>query len=343
MAEASVFQKPARLRKTSALRELVRETRLHPENLVMPLFFKPGPGTEKVESMPGIEKMGEDALCREVEKLDRLGVKAALLFGVAREKDAAGSEAYREKSPFHRAIQKIKDTSDITVITDVCLCAYTDHGHCGILKRSKTEDQRPKSRKKESNSSGSVAIDGGKTLEVLAKIAVSHAAVGADVVAPSAMADGQVRAIRTGLDLNGFPGTAIMSYSSKYASSFYGPFRDIAGTHPSFGDRKTYQMDPGNKREAIREALLDVEEGADMVMVKPALCFLDVIHAIRERVTVPVAAYNVSGEYAMVKAAAEKGWLDEASAAMEILTSIKRAGADLIITYWAEKVAKWLS
>ncbi len=328
MSQAGIFQKPSRLRKTSVLRELARETRLHPADFVAPLFFKLGRGTEKVDSMPGIEKMGEDALCREAEKLTQVGVKAVLLFGTPREKDAAGSEAYQEKSPFHRAIRKIKETSDITVITDICLCAYTDHGHCGILRGS--ESKRP------------AVIEEAKTLEALAKIALSHAAVGADVVAPSAMTDGQVRAIRSGLDANGFPGTAIMSYSSKYASSFYGPFRDIAGTQPSFGDRKTYQMDPANKREAVREALLDVEEGADMVMVKPALCYLDVISAVRGEVKVPVAAYNVSGEYAMVKAAAGKGWLDESSAAMEILTSIKRAGADVIITYWAREACHWL-
>lgn len=342
MPGANAVQKPSRLRRSSALRDLVRETRLHLADLVAPLFFKMGRGTEKVESMPGIEKMGEDALCREAEKLEQLGVKAVLLFGAAGEKDVAGSAAYQEKSPFHRAIRKIKETSDLAVITDVCLCAYTDHGHCGILTRPKTEDQRQKTNKRMSGSRDSVVIDEEKTLETLAKIAVSHAAAGADVVAPSAMADGQVRAIRARLDANGFSGVAIMSYSSKYASSFYGPFRDIAGTHPSFGNRKTYQMDPANKREAVWEALLDVEEGADMVMVKPALCFLDVISAIRDEVKVPIAAYNVSGEYAMVKAAAGKGWLDESSAAMEILTSIKRAGADVIITYWAREACHWL-
>src|SRR3989338_192833 len=344
----SHHQKPARLRRTPEERALLRETRLHPDDFVMPIFFKLGRGTEIVESMPGILKMGEDAMLRKVEELDALGVKAILLFGEAKKKDAMGSASYDETSSFHQGIRKIKGMSDIVVIADVCLCAYTDHGHCGILKSETAVGRKQKAAGKERKRSSclssqtSVSIDHEKASETLAKIAVSYATVGVDVVAPSAMIDGQVKAIRQGLDKSGFGETAIMSYSAKYASSFYGPFRDITGAHPSFGDRKTYQMDPANKREAVRETLLDIEEGADMVMVKPALCFLDVISAIREKVNVPVAADNVSGEYSMVKTAAQKGWLDERSAAIEILTSIKRAGADIIISYWADQAVKWL-
>ncbi|MDD5670616.1 MAG: porphobilinogen synthase, partial [Candidatus Omnitrophica bacterium] len=297
-------QMPSRLRKTAALRDLVQETKIRPDDFVMPLFFKCGTGSETVASMPGIEKMSEPVLCREVEELDRQGVKAILLFGSAGKKDENGSASYDENSQFHRAIRKIKQTSGVTVIADVCLCAYTDHGHCGIMKSTRAQELPAgqaglgrKTCKKKSSTNGSVLMDSERTLESLAKIAVSYAVAGADVVAPSAMADGQVRAIRQGLDRNGFDGTPILSYSAKYASSFYGPFRDIADTHPSFGDRKSYQMDPGNVKEAIREAQLDVAEGADMVMVKPAILYLDVIRAVSGCVNVPVAAYNVSGEY----------------------------------------------
>ncbi|MBF0479888.1 MAG: porphobilinogen synthase, partial [Candidatus Omnitrophica bacterium] len=247
------------------------------------------------------------------------------LFSSTSHKDALGTHSYDEKSPFHSALRAIKKASDMVIIADVCLCAYTDHGHCGVLT------QEPAKR----------TIDNKKTVETFAKIAVSYADAGVDMVAPSGMADGQVKAIRGALDKNNFSQTGIMSYAVKYASSFYGPFRDIYDSSPEFGDRKTYQMDPGNKREALREALLDIKEGADIIMVKPALTYLDIISAVREKVHVPVAAYNVSGEYSMIKAAGLKGWLDEKAAALEILTSIKRAGADMIITYWAKEAAKW--
>lgn len=292
----------------------------------MPLFFKEGKTTEPIASMPGIEKMSHDALLKEVEKLQKLGIKAVLLFGSTSRKDENGSSSYDEKSPFHAAIRAIKKSSDLVLITDVCLCAFTDHGHCGIVKGEKK----------------SFSIDNEKTLAALAKSALSHAQAGADMVAPSAMADGQVGAIREGLNKNGFSQTAIMSYSVKYASNFYGPFRDIYDSSPVFGDRKSYQMDPGNKREALREAMLDIEEGSDIIMVKPALAYLDILRTLRDKLVVPIAAYNVSGEYSMVKAASLKGWLDEKSAALEILGSIKRAGADIIITYWAKEAATWL-
>ncbi|MBF0477897.1 MAG: porphobilinogen synthase [Candidatus Omnitrophica bacterium] len=317
---------PTRLRRSVSIRNLVRETRLAKENLVMPLFFKEGKGVEPIESMPGIGKMSQDALLKEVEKLQKAGIKSILLFGSTSCKDADGTLSYDEKSPFHTTLRAIRKASDMVIIADVCLCAYTDHGHCGVLTAG------PKNRR----------IDNAKTLETFAKVAVSYAKAGVDMVAPSAMADGQVKALRTALDKNGCSQTLIMSYAVKYASSFYGPFRDIYDSSPEFGDRKTYQMDPGNKREALREALLDVKEGADIIMVKPALTYLDIISAVREKVNVPVAAYNVSGEYSMIKAAGLKGWLDEKSAALEILTSIKRAGADMIITYWAKEAAAWI-
>lgn len=324
--------KPARVRRSSALRSLLRETHLQKENLIQPLFFKEGQGSSTIPSMPSIKKMGEEELLKEIDKLEKLGIKAVLLFGSAENKDMRGSVSYDEKSPFHKALRKIKESSGVILIADVCLCAYTSHGHCGILK-----DHKP--REKTSNG---FSIDNEKTLEVLAKIALSYANAGADIVAPSAMADGQVKAIRAALDENDFSGTAIMSYAVKYASCFYGPFRQMYDSSPSSGDRKSYQMDPGNKREALREAMLDEEEGADIIMVKPALAYLDIISAVRGVVNLPVAAYNVSGEYSMIKAAAEKGWLDERTAAMEILWAMKRAGADILITYWAKEAVHWL-
>lgn len=330
--------KPARLRQGPALRDLIREYRLQKEDLVMPLFFNEGKVREPVNSMPGIEKMPLDYLLKEIEALQSAGIKAILLFGSASRKDALGSSSYDEDSLFHQAMRAIKKSSDIILITDVCLCAYTDHGHCGIMKSQ--NEKVPACRQ---GSPKDFVMDNEKTVETLAKIALSYAACGADIVAPSAMADGQVRSIREAFDRNGFSQTLIMSYSAKYASSFYGPFRDIYHSSPMFGDRRNYQMDPGNKREALKEALLDAAEGADIVMVKPALSYLDIISAVRDKITLPVAAYNVSGEYAMVKAAAEKGWLDERVTAMEILGSIKRAGADIIITYWAREAAKWIS
>lgn len=331
MAVSLCAHKPARLRQDPLVRALVRETKLEKEDLVMPLFFKEGKESEPVPSMPGIEKMPQSALLKEIENIQKIGIKAVLLFGSAGHKDKLGSSSYDEKSSFHDAIRAIKKSAgEIVLITDVCLCAYTDHGHCGVLKAGRPGVTRSQ-----------VEIDNEKTLETLAKIAVSHAEAGADMVAPSAMADGQVGAIREALDKNGLSETMIMSYSAKYASSFYGPFRNIYDSSPAFGDRRGYQMDPGNKREALEEAKLDVKEGADIVMVKPALAYLDIISAVRNEVTVPVAAYNVSGEYSMVKAASSKGWLDEESAAMEILRSIKRAGADIIISYWAKEAVTW--
>jgi len=323
--------RPSRLRAGENIRSLMRETRLAKEDLIMPLFFKEGARSERIPSMPGIEKMGADLMLKEIESLDNAGIKAVLLFGAHGRKDGGASAAFDEDSTFHKAIRRIKDNSDIVVIADVCVCAYTDHGHCGILRPQGRKAAKPQ-----------VRIDNGKTLDVLAKIALSYAACGADMVAPSAMADGQVRAIREALDCGKFSQTAIMSYSAKYASAFYGPFRDIYDSSPVSGDRRSYQMDTGNGREALREAALDIEEGADIVMVKPALAALDVIKAVKEEFGMPVAAYSVSGEYSMVKAAAEKGWLDEEASALEILTSIKRAGADIIITYWAKEAASWI-
>ncbi|MBF0494520.1 MAG: porphobilinogen synthase [Candidatus Omnitrophica bacterium] len=321
-------QKPARLRQSAAFRAFVRETNLSAGNLVMPLFFKEGRSAEPIPSMPGIKKMPKDMLVREAVRLEQLGIKSILVFGSGTKKDAEGTSSYDEKSPFHDALRAIKKQGNILLITDVCLCAYTDHGHCGVV-----EKKVPGSK--------AAHIDNKRTLEVLAKVALSHAKAGADIVAPSGMTDGQVKAIREALDKEKKE-TAIMSYSAKYASAFYGPFRSIYDSSPVFGDRRTYQMDPANKEEALREAVLDVHEGADIVMVKPALAYLDVISAVRAKVHVPVAAYNVSGEYSMVKAAAQKKWLNEKTAVLEIMRSIKRAGADIIITYWAGEAAGWI-
>jgi porphobilinogen synthase len=334
--------RPSRLRAGENIRSLVRETRLAKESLVMPLFFKEGSKSERIPSMPGIAKMGSDAVLKEVEVLDKAGINAVLLFGSHGRKDSAATAAFDEDSAFHKAICRIKENSDIVVIADVCACAYTDHGHCGILKSQSHKDSAERRVASPKGTRTQVIIDNEKTLDVLAKIAVSYARSGADMVAPSAMADGQVRAIREALDRSGFSETAIMGYSAKYASAFYGPFRDIYDSSPVSGDRRSYQMDIGNSREALMEAALDVEEGADIVMVKPALAALDIIKAVKERVRVPVAAYSVSGEYSVIKAAADKGWLDEEASAMEILASIKRAGADIIITYWAKEAAAWI-
>lgn len=321
--------KPSRIRGNSFLRSILQETVLRKQDFIMPLFFKEGKASIPIASMPGIKKMGQDELLREIEKLQKLGIKAVLLFGSALNKDSLGSLSYAENSKFHAAIKEIKRSSDILLVADVCLCAYTDHGHCGILKKH--------------GGKGPSVIDNEKTLKALAKIAVLYANAGADIVAPSAMADGQVKAIRAELDQNSFSSTAIMSYAVKYASAFYSPFRDIYDSSPVSGDRRSYQMDPGNRKEALAEALLDVEEGADIIMVKPALAYLDIISDVSSAINLPVAAYSVSGEYAMVKAAASKGWLNEKAAALEMLNSIKRAGADIIITYWAKEAAQWLS
>ena len=319
-------KRPRRLRRTAALRDLVRETTLDPADLVHPLFVVPGNGVRKpVSSMPGVHQISSDELPVEARELAALGVKAVLLFGIPSAKDASGAEAHAEDGVVQSAIRALKDESpELVVMTDVCMCEYTDHGHCGLL-----DDE------------GDVLND--ETLEVLARIAVSHAEAGADVVAPSGMIDGMVGAIRAALDADGLHRVAILSYAVKYASAFYGPFREAAEGAPSFGDRRSHQMDPGNAREALREVALDVEEGADALMVKPALGYLDVVRSVRERFgELPLAAYNVSGEYAMVKAAAANGWLDERAAVLEVLTGIRRAGADLVVTYHAKDAATWL-
>jgi porphobilinogen synthase len=341
-----------RLRKNENLRKLFSETKLSISDFVMPYFVIEGKNVkQEINSMPGIFRYSIDQLLKEVEEIYKLGTIAVLLFGVPDRKDEIGSYAYSKDGIVQKAIKAIKkEIPDIVVITDVCLCSYTTHGHCGILKkrpwsmvnspRSMVNSQQKKNRGLWPVDHG--PIDNDATLEVLAKIALSHAEAGADIVAPSAMMDEQVQAIRKILDKNGFKDVAIMSYSAKYASSFYGPFREAADSSPKFGDRKSYQMNYCNIKEALREIETDINEGADIVMVKPALSYLDVIRAIKEKFNVPLAAYNVSGEYSMVKAAAQKNWLDEKSVALEILTSIKRAGADIIITYWAKDVAEWV-
>jgi len=317
--------RPRRLRRTEVLRRMVRETVLSVDDLIYPLFVVHGQGVkEEIPSMPGNYHWSIDVLPAEAEEIAALGIPSVILFGLPAVKDEVGSEDYDEHGIVQQAIRTIKEAaSDLVVVTDVCMCEYTNHGHCGIVR------------------DGYVQND--ETLGYLAKAALSHAAAGADIVAPSGMIDGQVWAIREALDENGYDNTAIMSYAAKYASSFYGPFRDAAQSPPEFGDRRSHQMDPANAREALREVALDIEEGADVVMVKPALPYLDIIRQVRDSFDYPVAAYNVSGEYSMVKAAAARGWLDEQRVAMECLTSIKRAGADIIITYWAKDVARWLA
>ena len=319
-------KRPRRLRRTASLRDLVRETSLDPADLVYPLFVVPGEAVRNpVSSMPGVDQVSVDELEAEARELAALGVKAVLLFGIPSTKDPSGAEAHAEDGVVQQAIRALKAASPgLVVLTDVCMCEYTDHGHCGLL-----------------DDDGYVLND--ETLGVLGRIAVSHAEAGADVVAPSGMIDGMVGAIRGALDAEGQEGVAILSYAVKYASAFYGPFREAAEGAPSFGDRRSHQMDPGNAREALREVDLDVEEGADALMVKPALGYLDVVRSIRERFPeLPLAAYNVSGEYAMVKAAAANGWLDEQAAVLEVLTGLRRAGADLVITYHAKDAAAWL-
>jgi len=313
-----------RLRRTPAIRRMLRETTLAVDDLIYPLFVIAGENVKNpIGSMPGCFQFSIGNLLPEVREVAGLGIPAVLLFGIPAHKDAAATTAYDPEGVVQLAVRAIKDEfPDLLVITDVCLCEYMDHGHCGVVQ------------------DGEVVND--VTLELLAKMAVTHAEAGADIVAPSDMMDGRVAAIRTSLDDEGLYDTAIMAYSVKFASAFYGPFREAAESAPAFGDRKTYQMDPPNGEEAVREALLDIEEGADIIMVKPALPYLDVIHAIKQETKFPLAAYNVSGEYAMLKAAAEKGWLDEQRAVMEAVTGIKRAGADLIITYHAKDVVRWL-
>jgi porphobilinogen synthase len=317
--------RPRRLRRTERLRSLVRETPLAASDLIYPMFVCPGKGVRKeVPSMPGIYQQSVDRFLEECRKVEQLGVAGIILFGLPRKKDEQGSEAWAPDAAVQQAVEAVKKAKlELVVATDVCLCEYTSHGHCGMVEN------------------GEVLND--PSLELLAKAAVSHARAGADLVAPSDMMDGRVGAIRRALDGNGLANVAIMAYSAKYCSAFYGPFREAAESAPQFGDRRSYQMDPANAREALREVRLDIEEGADIVMVKPALPYLDVLRAVRRWAPVPVAAYNVSGEYSMVKAAAEKGWIDERRVAMEILTGIRRAGADIILTYHAKDAARWLS
>jgi porphobilinogen synthase len=314
-----------RLRGNETLRAMVAETRVSVKELIYPLFIHHGLGVRNpIASMPGISQFSVDQLAAEIKEIDGLGIPAVLLFGIPECKDACGSGAYSDDGVVQQAIKAIKDTCPkLQVITDVCMCEYTDHGHCGIIDRNGV-------------------VDNDATLELLAMEALSHVRAGCDIVAPSDMMDGRVGYIRSRLDDSGYSHIPIMSYAAKYASGFYGPFREAADSAPQFGDRRTHQMDPANIREALREVALDVEEGADMVMVKPALSYLDVIRAVKEKFGLPTAAYNVSGEYAMVKAAAAQGWIDEERIVSEVLTSIKRAGADLIITYFAKDAARFL-
>ncbi len=317
--------RPRRLRRNSNLRKLLAETKLSVDDFIYPMFVMPGKNKKvPVSSMPGIYKQSIDNLIKEIREVKKLGIKAILLFGIPERKDEMGTEGYDENGIIQKAIEEIKKkVKDIIVITDVCMCEYTSHGHCGIIKDGD--------------------VDNDETLQYLARMSLSHAQAGADMVAPSDMMDGRVGVIRDELDANGFSSIAIMSYAAKYASAFYGPFREAVESPPQFGDRRSYQMDPPNVREALREIELDIEEGADIVMVKPALAYLDVIRAAREGFDHPIAAYNVSGEYSMVKAAGKLGWIDEELVMMEVLTSIKRAGADLILTYFAKDAAKVLS
>jgi porphobilinogen synthase len=314
-----------RLRQSATMRALVRESRLSPDMLVLPLFVCEGEGVRReVASMPGVFNLSVDETVKDVEQARAAGVKSVLLFGLPDHKDDIGSAAYDPEAPVQSAIRAIKRSlPDVLVVTDVCLCEYTDHGHCGIV----IDDE--------------IAND--PTVDQLVRAAVSHATAGADIVAPSDMMDGRVGAIRQALDERGFEKTAILSYAAKYCSAFYGPFRDAASSAPAFGDRRSHQMDPANVSEALREVELDIEEGADMVMVKPALPYLDVLTRVKERFGYPTAAYHVSGEYAMLKAAARNGWIDERRAMLECLTAIRRAGADIIITYYAVEAAKTLS
>jgi len=316
--------RPRRLRRTEALRGMVRETRLSTAGLVYPMFACPGTNVRtEVSSMPGIYQQSVDRIVEECREVAGLGIPAVILFGLPEEKDEVGSGASDAQGAVQRAIAAIRRAKlDLLVITDVCLCEYTSHGHCGVVK------------------DGEVLND--PSLACLADAALSHARAGADMVAPSDMMDGRVAAIRAKLDENDFAGVAILAYAAKYCSGFYGPFREAAQSTPQFGDRRSYQMDPANAREALREVALDLEEGADIIMVKPALPYLDIIQRVRQRFDVPVAAYNVSGEYAMVKAAARNGWIDEKRVVLEILTGIQRAGAEIILSYHAKDVARWL-
>lgn len=313
-----------RLRRNETIRRMVRETKLSLDDLIYPLFIVEGAGIKKeVSSMPNVYQMSIDNIVKECEELEKMGIPAVILFGIPNHKDELGSEAYNDDGIIQKAIKSIKQNTKLYVITDVCMCEYTSHGHCGIIKDGD--------------------VDNDTTLKYLAMEALSHAKAGADMVAPSDMMDGRVAVIRDTLDDNGFTHIPIMSYAVKYASAFYGPFREAAESTPQFGDRRSYQMDPANRLEALREARYDLEEGADILMVKPALPYLDIIRDLREQFDLPIAAYNVSGEYSMIMAAAQNGWIDKDRVIMESLTSIKRAGADLILTYFAKDVARILN
>jgi porphobilinogen synthase len=319
------IHRPRRLRRTEALRNLVRETRLTTSGLIYPMFVCPGTNLrQEVTSMPGVAQQSVDRVVEECREVEALGLPGIILFGLPESKDATGSSSASPQGVVQRAVEAIRKANlNLVVITDVCLCEYTDHGHCGVIEN------------------GEVANDA--TLAILANQALSHARAGADIIAPSDMMDGRVAAIRSKLDDHKFENLPILAYAAKYGSAFYGPFREAAQSTPQFGDRRSYQMDPANAREALKEVALDLEEGADMVMVKPALPYLDVIRRVRDAFDVPVGAYNVSGEYAMVKAAAANGWLDERRTVLEILTGIQRAGADIILTYHAKDIARWLA
>ena len=316
--------RPRRLRANENLRRLIRETTLSVDDLIYPMFVVHGHNTAtEISAMPGCYQYSVDTLVTAAKELASLGIPGTLLFGIPEAKDALGAEAYAADGIIQQAVRAIKDAvPDLLVMTDVCLCEYTDHGHCGVIQDGEVQND--------------------PTLELLVKESLSHARAGADVIAPSDMMDGRVGAIREALDENGYENIPIMAYSAKYASAFYGPFREAAESTPQFGDRRSYQMDPANAEEALREVALDIQEGADVLMVKPALSYLDVIHRVKTEFQVPVAAYNVSGEYAMIKAASQNGWVDEERVALEVLNSIKRAGADMILTYFAKSVVEWL-
>lgn len=320
----SYFERHRRLRAHAGLRNMVRETRLSVFDLIYPLFVVEGENRkEEIPSMPGVYHFSLDRLAEEIEEIRALGIPSVILFGIPNDKDRHGQEAYAAEGIVQRATKLVKETaSELVVIADTCLCQYTDHGHCGVVEEGKVLND--------------------PSLKLLVKTAISQAKAGADIIAPSNMMDGFVYAIREGLDEAGFEEIPIMSYAVKYSSSFYGPFRDAAHSSPQFGDRRTYQMDPANRQEALREAQADIEQGADMLIVKPAMAYMDIIREVKDQFQYPVAAYNVSGEYSMIKAAAQKGWIDERSIVLEMLTGLKRAGADMILTYHAKDVAKWL-
>ena len=316
--------RPRRLRRSAALRRMVRETTLSPDNFLFPLFVCPGKGVKnEISSLPGQYHFSVDMLAREAEDIAKLGIPSVILFGLPEKKDEVGSEAWHPEGAVQRAVRAIKKaTPELTVAVDTCFCEYTTHGHCGVIRDGQ--------------------VDNDATLENLGRAALSYARAGADLIAPSGMMDGFVGFLRESLDEDGFESTAILSYAAKYASAYYGPFRTAVDSAPAFGDRQGYQMDPANIREAIREVALDIEEGADIVMVKPALGYQDLIWRVKEKFRYPVACYNVSGEYAMVKAAAQNGWIDEKQSVLEMLTGFRRSGADIILTYWAQQAAKWL-